>query len=331
MPPSSPASAAPQAQGDPLPTTADFRLLVEHASDLIWHMNADGIFTYVSPSWEHILGYRPAELMGASFQPLVHPDDLPACLAYFRQMVQSQAAAPTPQYRVRHADGSWHWHEGITTPVPEAAGQGGSLVGITRDITERKAAEEALRASEERYHLIDEASQDLIYSYDRQGRFTHANTALCRRLGLAREQILGQTHEALGFPPEQCREWTRLHEQVYQTNATVIAETITPIQGSEPQYFEVVLNPIHNEAGAIIGIAGTTRDINARKQADIRLKEQLAELRRWHTLTLGREERILELKREVNQLLAEAGQPPRYPSATAPAADASPADPPAQA
>lgn len=56
-------------------------------------------------------------------------------------------------------------------------------------------------------------------------------------------------------------------------------------------------------------------DIAARKEAEARLQQQLEELRRWHQATLGREDRIMELKREVNALLTCAGQPPRYPSA----------------
>lgn len=189
-----------------------------------------------------------------------------------------------------------------------------TLLTSVEAIVDSKRSEEALRKSEERYHLIDEASQDLIYSYDRQSRFTHANSSLCRRIGLKPEQIVGKTHEELGFSPEQCQEWARLHQQVYQTNKTVIAETVAPIQGDPSQYFEVVLNPIHDESGNIIGIAGMTRDINARKKAEAQIAEQLEELRRWHNVTLGRENRIIELKKEVNQLLAEAGQPPRYTS-----------------
>ncbi|MBI9047231.1 MAG: PAS domain S-box protein [Anaerolineaceae bacterium] len=181
-------------------------------------------------------------------------------------------------------------------------------------LVNQKRTEEALRMSEERYHLIDEASQDLIYSYDLQGCYMHANSSLCKLLGKEPDQIIGKTHEELGFPQEQCDEWVRLHQQVYDTNSTVITETVTPIQDGPPQYFEVVLNPIHDAAGTIAGIAGTTRDINARKAAEKKIKDQLTELRRWHDVTLGREDRILDLKREINQLLANANLPPRYAS-----------------
>nr|HPH98602.1 PAS domain-containing protein [Anaerolineaceae bacterium]HPN54193.1 PAS domain-containing protein [Anaerolineaceae bacterium] len=92
-------------------------------------------------------------------------------------------------------------------------------------------------------------------------------------------------------------------------------EEIVIMQGDEQQYFEVITNPIHDPSGNIIGVAGMTRDITARKKAELQIREQLDELSRWHNVTLGRESRILELKREVNALLEEAGKPPRYGSA----------------
>jgi len=58
------------------------------------------------------------------------------------------------------------------------------------------------------------------------------------------------------------------------------------------------------------------QDITERKQAELQQNEHLQELRRWHAATINREDRVLELKREVNELLTRNGQPVRYPSAT---------------
>jgi PAS domain S-box-containing protein len=104
-------------------------------------------------------------------------------------------------------------------------------VGVARDITEKKALDETLKRSEERYQLIDESSSDFIYSYDLSGRFTHANSSLCRALGITNDQIIGKTHSELGFPPDQCVEWERLLRQVYNTNSTVLYETTATIEG----------------------------------------------------------------------------------------------------
>ena len=69
------------------------------------------------------------------------------------------------------------------------------------------------------------------------------------------------------------------------------------------------------ENGQVVRVTGSMQDITERKRAEAVLSQQMEELRRWHDATLHRESRVLELKREVNEILASAGLPPRYPSA----------------
>lgn len=149
---------------------------------------------------------------------------------------------------------------------------------LIRNQNELVETENALRASEELLKHIDDASIDSIYSYDRQGRFTHANRALCKLLGLRPDQIIGKTHEELGFPTAQCEAWRTLHNRVYETDSTVVSGTETPIQGGTSQYFEVVLNPIHDESGQIIGISGSTRDVTNRKMSENVLEAKIEKL-----------------------------------------------------
>jgi PAS domain S-box-containing protein len=144
---------------------------------------------------------------------------------------------------------------------------------------EARARQERLRASEERFQLIDRASLDAIYSYDLEGRFTHASLSLCSLLGLPYAEIVGKTHAELGFPPEQCAEWERLHREVRETDAAVVRETSTPIQGGETRHFEVLLNPMHDERGVVVGIAGVTREITERKKAENELRAYSRRLR----------------------------------------------------
>lgn len=292
-----------------------FRSLFEQAAVGVAITDAySGKFLKINQTFCEILGYTSEELQNVEFKTLTHPDDVQVSLEKMNLLLTGAISKFSMEKRYIRKNGTIVWVELSSASMWEPDEKPTSYVTIAQDITLRKKIEQSLHESEERYHLIDEASQDLIYSYDRQSRFTHANSSMCKLMGLQLDQILGKTHEELGFPPEQCAEWARLHQQVYDTNSTIISETITPIQGGEPQYFEVVLNPIHDPTGAIIGIAGTTRNINARKQAEAKISEQLNELMRWQNATLGREDRILELKREVNKLLAEAGKPPHYTS-----------------
>jgi PAS domain S-box-containing protein len=163
-----------------------YRMLLEHSSDLIWELDTQGRFTYVSPSWERVIGYTVCDTVGTSFEPLIHPDDLEACRHYLAAMIGEKRPMASPEYRVRHLDGSWHWHAANARPVLDSLGRYVSMVGVSRDVTARKQVEEeretllktrteawreataaALAASEEEarrigYELHDTLCQDLI-------------------------------------------------------------------------------------------------------------------------------------------------------------------------
>lgn len=130
-----------------------FRLLSEHASDLLRIVQGDGTILYASPSHRRILGYAPADLLGRTSFDLVHPADLARMLAEFNAAVERGDAVITSTYRVRHADGSWRVIEvTATNHLADPILRG--LVVNGRDITERVAAEEALRRSEDRFRTL---------------------------------------------------------------------------------------------------------------------------------------------------------------------------------
>jgi PAS domain S-box-containing protein len=119
-----------------------FRFLVDYTYDLIWTLTSDGVLAYVSPSWKTRLGYEQSYVEGRAFQQLMHPDDVPDCEAYLSKVLEEKKPLPSPQYRVKHADGSWRWHEAAMTPVYDEKGSFMYLVGVSRDITERRRAEQ---------------------------------------------------------------------------------------------------------------------------------------------------------------------------------------------
>jgi PAS domain S-box-containing protein len=123
-----------------------FRLLADNATDIIARLSMEGIYRYVSPACQALLGYTPDELVGRSARELVHPEDLPAVRAFHIALLQGGDASTTAAYRHRRKDGTYLWLETTSRVVRDA--QTGAFVefqSASRDITARKQAQEALR------------------------------------------------------------------------------------------------------------------------------------------------------------------------------------------
>jgi diguanylate cyclase (GGDEF)-like protein/PAS domain S-box-containing protein len=120
-----------------------FRSLVQNASDIAILFDKDATILYASPSMKRVLGYDPSDLVGNSRWAFVHPDDLEFVTAAWEASVASTEPAAPIEYRVKHADGSWRWVEGVIGNLLDDPAVEGVVLNI-RDVTERKTAEEAM-------------------------------------------------------------------------------------------------------------------------------------------------------------------------------------------
>jgi len=118
-----------------------FRSLIENASDIITVLNGDGTVRYQSPSVERVLGYKPEDVLGRNGFELVHPDDVQKAMKTFTDIVQNPGTALSVELRFRHKNGSWRILESIGKSHLDSSGAA-SIVVNSRDITERKQAEE---------------------------------------------------------------------------------------------------------------------------------------------------------------------------------------------
>ncbi|MFQ5751851.1 MAG: PAS domain S-box protein, partial [bacterium] len=115
-----------------------FRNLVENANDIIYSLTPEGKFTYVPPNWKDILGHEVSEVLGKSFEPFVHPEDLAACQKFLHKVFESGEKQSGIEYRVKHKNGSWRWHTSSASPFKDENGRVLYYIGIAHDITERK-------------------------------------------------------------------------------------------------------------------------------------------------------------------------------------------------
>lgn len=177
---------------------AQFRLLAENSSDMISKHDSRGTFLYVSPACRRILGYAPEELIGNSMAPLMHPEDSRQ-LAALLSTPEWKDITVTVDYRARHKNGDYVWIETTARPFfDELSGQQ-EFQASSRNITERKEAEEKLqRAHDDLQDAYDRTIEGWVRALDLRDRETEGHTQrvtnltekLARALGYSEEEIV---------------------------------------------------------------------------------------------------------------------------------------------
>jgi PAS domain S-box-containing protein len=120
---------------------ATFRAHVENSFDVIFTLDAAGTFVFVSPAWERHFGFPASEVMGKSFAPTVHPDDIQPCVEYLTRILTTGQSGASPIYRVKCSDGSLRSF--VANGMPYTDTKGNLLfIGVGHDVTDQLRAEQ---------------------------------------------------------------------------------------------------------------------------------------------------------------------------------------------
>ena len=252
-----------------------FRYLVENANDIVYSLTADGIFTYVSPAWTEILGHDIRDVVGQSIGAFVHPEDIPLCRAFLEQVVATGEKQAGVEYRVRHKTGAWRWHTTNASPIRQADGKIVSYVGIARDVTDRRCAEESLRYSEKLYRSVIDNIKDTFYRADTAGKLIIISPSGTTLLGYDTvEEMIGlDIANSIYVNPEDRKNiLSAIAERGFVTDFEVKLRrrdgAPVDVSTSSHRYFD--------ENGTILGIEGVLRDITERKQTENKLRDSEA-------------------------------------------------------
>jgi PAS domain S-box-containing protein len=262
-------SATPPLQLAQLGDEMRYRLLVESVSDCaIYMLDPEGMVVSWNPGAQRLKGYLPAEIVGHSFSRFYTEEDSRAGMpARALVTAATQGRFEAEGWRVRK-DGTRFWAHVLIEPI---RGEDGAMIGyakVTRDLSERRAAEENLRRSEAQFRLLVQGVTDYaIYMLDATGLIASWNAGAQRIKGYSAGEVIG-THFSRFYRAED-----RAHGEPAAALATAAREGRFEAEGwrvrKDGSEFRahVVIDPIHDEDGRTIGFAKITRDVTAQHAA----------------------------------------------------------------
>ncbi|HEY5975661.1 MAG TPA: PAS domain S-box protein [Geobacteraceae bacterium] len=195
-----------------------YRIVADFTHDWEYWLGADGLFRYVSPSCEQFTGYTAAQFIAEPglLVEIVHPDDRELVQCHLRDDL-SAAGTRALEFRIVTKEGDIRWINHVCQPVRGEQGEHLGRRASNRDITDRKQAEVALRASEEKYRALVQSVNCIIIRWDRHGIVTFLNDYGLAFFGFATEEVIGR-HVCESIVPErdsEGRDLRRLMDAIF--------------------------------------------------------------------------------------------------------------------
>ena len=252
-----------------------YRLLVDSITDYaIYMIDKSGVVVSWNPGAERFKGYAADEIIGQHFSRFHTEEDIARGLPQLSLKTAAKAGGyETEGWRVRK-DGSRFWAHVVIDPIRSADGELIGYAKITRDLTERRDAEEALRRSEEQFQLLVHSVTDYaIYMLDPQGRVSSWNLGAQRIKGYAPQEIIGQ-HFSKFYTPEDVAAGLPDHGLETARRAGRFEMEGWRVRKDGSRFWaNVVIDAIRDDAGQVIGFAKVTRDVTERMEVQKALEQ----------------------------------------------------------
>jgi PAS domain S-box-containing protein len=246
-----------------------YKLLVDSISDYaIYMLDPEGRVVSWNPGAQRFKGYLPAEIIGEHFSRFYTDEDRQVGLpATALRTAATEGRFEQEGWRVRK-DGTRFWAHVVIDPIRRSDGELMGYAKITRDLTERRQAEEALRQSQEEFRLLVQSVTDYaIYRLDPSGRVSCWNAGAERIKGYRPEEIIGQHFSRFYTPEEAEAGGPETSLRIAASEGRFEKEGWRLRKTGERFWAHVVIDAIHDDAGAVIGFAKITRDITERREA----------------------------------------------------------------
>ena len=249
-----------------------FRIMADSCPSIMWVTDAEGGIQFINRAYREFFGTTFEQVKEEKWQPMLHPDDAPECMGAFMRAVHERTPFRS-EARVRRGDGEWRLMGTYAEPRWSASGEFLGHVGLNADITERRQAEEALRASEEKFRQFAENIREVFWMMNTAGtEILYVSPAY--------EEIWGRTCESVY---RDAMSWTDAIEPDDRERAhavflrqmqgePVVSEYRIRQPGGQRRWIRDRAFPVRDQAGRDIRVVGIAEDITERKQAEAALQ-----------------------------------------------------------
>lgn len=254
-----------------------FQALIEHGSDMLALLDAEGNYNYVQGATFRSLGYEPGQLVGQNALSLIHPDDLPKVSAALEKVLTQKGHVPVAAFRLKNAAGEWRWIETIGSNQLDNPSIR-AIVISSRDITEPICNKLKLIESEQRFKALFDNNPDMVHFEDLEGIILDVNPAVLTYYGAEKKDVVGKPM-ATFLPPDAALLCEQKKKEAL-TGCSVKFEQEIEIIGLEkvgPIVLEVTKIPVEID-GEITGMYTISRDITAQKHYQKTIRQQAKKL-----------------------------------------------------
>jgi PAS domain S-box-containing protein len=257
-----------------------YRLLVDAITDYaIYMLDTDGHVSSWNAGAQRFKGYTESEILGEHFSRFYTPEELAAGVpARALATAEADGRFEAEGWRVRK-DGERFWAHVVIDAIRDSYGHLVGFAKITRDLTERKAAEEVLRRSEEQFRLLVQGVTDYaIYMLDPQGKVASWNPGAQRIKGYEPDEIIGEHFSRFYTDEDKAEELPRRALEIATTEGRFEKEGWRVRKDGTRFWASVIIDAIRSEDGSLIGFAKVTRDVTEKRNAQEALERAQQEL-----------------------------------------------------